>query len=795
VHRSGVLIVVMARYDSYWDSCMIASCLPRLGMALLFFLLLAAGTLTGGAGLFAEPARTPVRIAFDLVGKAPAEAFEVRGEARSFSEPDAPSIAFDGTSVSAAGFSLPPGRWVISVAAPGRWCEPLQLEVAGAAVVTTMRLFPAGQVAGRFPEPEPELPAPTQLQVFFRSSPSVAVSARVPQGREDCVIEGRDWRCPLPAGSLDLRFQASGAIPAYLWEVAVQPGGETSLRTIPLRAGSTVQGWVRTADGSEPTGRAEVRLSPRARGALGAAEQERLRSVQSLRTGINPRGFFQFETVPPGEYLLEVRQPPFAATSTTVQVVPNRVTEIVDPPLLLEFPKRLEVVVQPPMAPGGSPWELALRRLESAAGTSETIVEGLTAGVDGLWRHEGLEPGDYLFELGTSGSRWHTEEVALGGPETQVFVDLEVVEVQGEVQLGKEPLPALLTFGGRHGTERIRAQADGEGRFETFLPRAGAWRVRVESEIPMMDREIAAVTVERALDGSPTELVVRLPNTAVAGRVLDERGEAVPNALITARSLLTDGRRERVQIRAREGGRFLLEGLAEGPTELSAIGPDDQASELRVVELGEDRAAKDVVLTLRKQRRVAGFIGSESGPVPGARIKAVPVGVPVPGVSTVTSGVDGRFEISVPPATREVLLTVGPPGFGLRMLRLPLPPSGPLALRAEVAAGSLRLEADEPLQGEPGQAMVVVFHGNAHEGLAYLHSWAASTHRSAEPTPEVALIPALEPGDYRACWVELDEMLGLVAGSAPRGPCVGGTVVAGGELVLALGRRTKLGGS
>ncbi|MDX1999643.1 MAG: carboxypeptidase-like regulatory domain-containing protein [Thermoanaerobaculia bacterium] len=506
---------------------------------------------------------------------------------------------------------------------------------------------------------------------------------------------------------------------------------------------------------------------------------------------MNPRGFFQFDTVAPGEYVLEVSQPPFATTSTTVQVLPDRVTEVVDPPLLLEFPKRLEVVIQPPTTPDGSAWTLALRRLEASAGTSEAIVEGQAVSMEGHWHLDGLEPGRYLFELASSGSRWHTEEVELDGPETRVFVDLDVVEVKGEVLLGKEPLPAKLTFGGRYGTERIRAQADEEGRFETFLPRPGTWKVLVESEVPALDREVAAVPVERSSDGSPTELSLLLPNTVVAGRVVNEDGEAAATALVSARSLLKDGRRERVQVRVQKGGSFLLEGLAEGPTELSATGPGDQTSEVLTLELTEDRAAKDVVLTLKKQRRVGGFIVSNSGPVPGARIKAVPLGVAVSGVATVTSGADGGFELSVPPATREVFLTIGPPGFGLRMLRLTLPTSGPLALRADPAAGTLRLEAEEPLQGEPGQAMVVLFHGGAYEGLNYLLSWAAATSRLVDPVPEVAVIPALEPGDYRACWVKLDEMLGLAAGLPPRGPCVSGTLVPGGELVLGLGNRQQ----
>lgn len=676
---------------------------------------------------------------------------------------------------------LQPGRWTVQAEAPGFWGSPKAIELGTEAKDIDLDLWPAGTVEGGFLLPEGEKP-PAALTVFFRSAPGSATDAPDPADVL-CPVEEGSWRCTLPVGVLDLRFQADGFIPRYQWGIGVPRKGAVALGKLDLARGSAVLGWVVTADRSKVAAGTRVELRPRPGGAIADPGTAGRMQNLTLSAPVNERGFFQIDGAPPGAYVVEVKQPPFAPATATVRVVPGEVTEVANPPLLLDFPKTLEVHLDPPLDPWGEPWAVRLSLLDRITSVM-TSFGAESAGEGGTWSKPGLAKGNYLLRIGPrNGDTWKTEEVEIDDRLTPLYVDLQVVRVIGTVQLGETPLPATLTFGGRFGASRIKAQADEDGRFELHLPRTGEWPVHISSEAPPVTRELAAVVVEPAPGKDLAEVSLRLPDTLLRGRVEDEQGKAVTRAIVNVKS--TEQAEPLIQDWTDDKGEFELVGLPAGALRVGAE-EGERSSEQVSVQISEHDQPAPLVLVVRSQVRITGTLVSPAGAVPGARIKAAPVGVPYFGVRTVTSDAQGRFEVSVPPAAREMFLAVAAPGFAFRMLRMPVPKERHINVGVDQAAGTLVLETDVPhREAEPSTPAVYVFHQGALEGLPILSAWAAAS--GAIPDSAVkSVIPYLEPGDYRACWILPAERAGIDHGILPQGRCADGYLAANGDLTLKL---------
>lgn len=680
--------------------------------------------------------------------------------------------------------SLAPGRWVLAAEAAGFWGSEHPIEVTAEAAGVGLNLWPAGRVEGGFLLPDKES-APPQLMAFFRPAPGVVLSQAPPASKVVCPVEKGTWHCSLPAGSFDIRFQTEGFIPRYQWGVAVPKGKTLSLGRLDLRRGSAVQGWVVTADGSGVGDKARIELRPRMGGPVHKQEEARRLEALTFTAAVHPRGFFQLAGVPPGAYVLEARHERFAPAVTTVRVVAGEVTEIVNPPLTLDLPKTLEVYLTPPLDPWEKPWSLRLLRLDrSSTVLSSLALEPAESG--GVWKKAGLAPGQYLLKIGPhTGDTWQVDEVEVGPDLAPLHVDLDVVQVQGTVHLGKNPLAATLSFGGRWGAVRIQAQADEDGKFQVFLPRPGTWSLLISSLVPPVTRELPEVEVRPKPGKDIAEIAVHLPTTKLLGRVVDESGAAVAGAQVSVRRPGTSPE-PRIQQRADEDGRFELLGLPEGSLQVGADASDDRSSDLMTVEVAEDRETPPVTLTVRPQLRISGTVISSDGAVAGAKIKAAPAGLPYFGALTVTSDAQGNFEVSLPPRSREMFLAVGAPGFAFRLLRLPVPEDRRMAVGVAQAAGTLIVETEAPHDLLPlDSPRVFVFQGGAFEFISYLRAWAVASGLNQESQTR-SVIPFVEPGDYRACWVTPAEKPGLDFGIVPEGRCAQGFLPPNGELTLKL---------
>ena len=397
-------------------------------------------------------AQLEVSIGVKLRGT-PAEGLQpqaVRGVAKWFGKGAVEPVSFSLSSSQPATLKLPPGRWVLEAEAPGYWSEGYQLELAGNAALVSLDLWPAGTIEGGFTL-EDGAAAPQELVASFRPVPEISAAQAPPPSQVVCPVEKekQTWRCLVPAGTLDVRMQAPGFIPRYLWGARIEAAETLRPGRLDLRRGSAVLGWIVTADGTPLGTGAEVSLRPRGgQGVRGQGRQQRLEEL-GFKAAVNPRGFFQVDGIPPGAYVLEARQKRFATATTTVKVVPGEVTEIANPPLVLELPKVVEVYVDPATDPSGQPWTAKLQKLDRDSSTLTPAAEG-TVGLDGSWRYPGMPPGRYLLRIGLqSGETWWLDQIELTESPAPVQVRLDFVAVKGSVHLGKRPLPAKLWFGGR----------------------------------------------------------------------------------------------------------------------------------------------------------------------------------------------------------------------------------------------------------------------------------------------------------------------------------------------------------
>lgn len=162
--------------------------------------------------------------------------------------------------------------------------------------------------------------------------------------------------------------------------------------------------------------------------------------------------------------------------------------------------------------------------------------------------------------------------------------------------------------------------------------------------------------------------------------------------------------------------------------------------------------------------------------------------VPHDGTSVQTSDSQGRFQLTLPRATRQVRVAVGAPGFAFRMLSALLPTEGPLAFGLSQQSGTLILETSEELDwSDPDQPKPVVLHNGGMESLTYLGTWVFQ-HGARDSDPRRFTIPFMEPADYTACTVARSALAAFELGILPAEGCAKGHLPENGELRLTLGK-------
>lgn len=680
--------------------------------------------------------------------------------------------------------NLVPGFvWRLSVSGGGAWAPPAVVLLEEPGGEETLPVWPVGRVRGRLATDTPGAAAadglPAALRVHFESVPGAVArsqderapredSPEVPRTVVDCPVEeGGAFSCSLPAGLLDLRLAAGGFVPVYRWGVAVPPAGEVDLGAVPLERGASLAGWVVVEDDELDPEEARVTVAPQAAGVEHRPREQERRARMARETEVDERGFFQLAGLRPGAYVVTAKQPGLAVARRGPVELEEAEETLLRAPLVLTPPLTLEVWIEPALDPAGEPWAVEVSRFREPTTPADDLRERATAAPDGTYELGGLSAGRYAVGIfGPDGSQLAREEVELDRSTGPVRIALDLIALEGLLLLGDQPLEGRVTFSGGPSAAEVVMDADEEGAFGGLLPGEGGWRIDVTADEPRVRRRLWR---EIEAEDGRAEVEVRLPDTLVAGRVVDVEGRRVSGAAVKVVGL------DEVAIpfwgHSADDGTFAIHGLAEGLVYVDATATGGRTSEKRVVDLAEDRSAEDLELVVRERETVRGRVLSPAGPVVGAEVMATarrggaeqPFAFSSPGMTDA----EGRFELQVPAGTDGVDLVVLPPGFALAVRRVEPLPEEPIRVRVEPHGGTLAVAgfAPEGLSGKPppGSLPVVLFEG-VPLGAGPLGDWIRVVGEGSPwwKGPRL-VVPRMPPGNYAVCRPDMVEVIRALA--------------------------------
>jgi hypothetical protein len=690
--------------------------------------------------------------------------------------------------------ALPPGAWHVVTSSRGFWSEGVTaLVTPNATTEIRIRVWPTRTIQANLVHAGSVAPPSLTMAPHFRGSPQEAEEHRVPVGVARCKVGGAEASCEVPASRLDIRLLAPGLMPEYYWDVVLTPRATVALGRFRLEAGGSVIGFARDA-GGRPARAARVELhtqagsaiqSPPRSGSQPSGALEARRERHPLETTTNARGFFQIRRVVPGEYRLIAMDTADAAAETSLDVAENRETALPDF-LSLESPIALDVTVEPPVHPRGSAWTIVLTRL-----VPFEAVRTQTVSDSGSARLERVGRGRYILEVSSEGEKWFSEGLEVDAVPGPVTINIPVVTLQGRLRLAGKPIKATVSFGGRSAAQLIAFETDERGEFEGYLPQRDQWSVWVFSAAtqPPVDRMLRAVEVE-ADESGLARVEIDLEDARLTGQVVDDQGRGSrafvdlvpaggPRDSSTTNYLSTDPE-----------GRFDVRGLAPGAYIVTARAENGKASEPSSLMLSNDGAEVTLVVGDLVEVRARVFSRRTGHPLPGAKALAWPADQLGAKSRTYVTDPEGRFSVRVPKGTRNIILLHWADGYACHLAREPLP-DGELMLEAEPVGGTLLVSLPERLRGPFGATdgdteAVLVRHGAA---------WVVDRLRSVlrqrgaappEASSAVAL-PDMAPGDYAVCEVNRSALVQNVVIPFDATRCDRGSLLAGGELQLALG--------
>jgi hypothetical protein len=658
--------------------------------------------------------------------------------------------------------------WIVTALAAGYWSAPQAPTADG-----ILDLWPSGTIRGEAFLREKGAPAVGEVLLRFRTSPAEGSKSVSLQGSLTCPVKEGRWSCEVPAARLDFSVRVRGHVSQHRWGQVVPRGSTLSAGRMEFIPGASLIGWVETRDRAVSPAMCQLSLRPLA--VVPSSKQEAAaQHWVTLSTTPNERGFFQFEAVPPGKYVVFAAAPGLSPVQDTVIIVEGAEAALKGH-LILSKAETLEVFLSPPQDPSGRSWHVLLYAQRA---DHFDIAADSDAGLDGSWRMPGLTSGEsFRVNVKTSdGELWYadSESFTLQSPPQRRLVELGVERVQGLVTLGKQPLAATLTFGAWHGLESTVVKSNETGRFEANLPRLGDWKVLVDSHSPPV-RRVVEVNVARSTSDSGNNVEIRLPSDALEGEILDKEGNKVPKVLLTAaRRLSTEVIQKDV-----DGGTFRLEGLADGDYEVRAEAARMNSEEYVVTVSEHEVDPGFLQIILRPQRAVRGRITSPSGSgaIGGAVQRLSPGAVPGMLGAPTSADADGRFSAYVSEALQEVCLAVFAPGFATRVVRLPVQDE---EQQIPVVQDGGTLIINQP--ADPNAFLIrrpvlyksgcVLFPGLLRE------KWNRGKDRT------LITGAGVEGGDYSVCMLSFAEMNGYAGGKPGFPSCVHGTLQPFGTLTL-----------
>jgi hypothetical protein len=586
------------------------------------------------------------------------------------------------------------------------------LTVTGGTV--ELPLWPAAELRGRVELPRGEQTMPRELtaSIELRHQP---VTVMCP------VDEKGEWRCRLPELPLDVRLEAAGYAPHYVWDTTLARKHATTVPPLKLARGASVAGWITSEVKRADLTKATVRLSPVTHGV--PTDELRLASISAKA---NARGFFQFTGVPTGTWRLWAEAPAHSRTQGVEVSVDGRREAMAKTTLRLGRLADVEIAVSPALDSAGRPWQLRLLRYDAESRYQIPVATGVVSD-DGHWSQSGVESGVYEVQVGDGSGATHDSRTVDVLPDmAEVFITIGSIPVKGRVHIGDRGVAAHLKFTSGDG-KRLMTNSNDEGEFTLVLPSEGKWKL--EPKLAGNNQSFEELEIEVARD---KELDVALPSGQISGRVVDESNNPVKAGVIIMR------RGAPIADILAEDGTFELIGIKPGPVTIEARAKRAQATPLPV-EIDEDTEA--VTLVVRRATTYEAWLTTASGhPIAGAAIMYRGPFTTVPGQPT--SSPSGRFSINAEPGTTSVTMSIVAPGFPGKLFELPLgDPSDRINIVMNEAGGKLIVRsANQMIRSRGAQAPLRWLLPAPYLG-AGPPSWLT----------EEGIVVHLEPGEYTLC--------------------------------------------
>lgn len=682
---------------------------------------------------------------------------------------------------------LTPGSWRLNLQAEGCWSSsPVAVVVPEGNAGVSLSVWPLVPVKGRL---GPARGDPAFEEVELEFAPSFKDPGSVgPEGRTTCPVGSNSaFLCRLPAAKLDLRIAVRGFAPHYAWNTdlsGLDRSESKDLGRIQLVEGASLSGWLVSEASTSPSPEdVQVTVAPLGLGGPTTPGEDRLTRAMTSAARVQDNGFFQFQDLDPGEYLLRVTSERYAEATVEVLVVENSASEPRHP-ILLRPPMKAEFVIDPPLDYSQRNWRLELSRVDRYRSHAAEVAEGEVSAT-GWWEHAPVNPTLHFVKVSDShGQQVLGKRIDLAVTPMPVVLEIGIVPIEGRATLGDEPLQATIWFGGKHGAEQVEVTSSEDGLFQGVLPRSGFWRVQLEAEEPRVKRVLVDVEVPEWSGSEPAEVNLRVENTKISGRVLEEDGSPPkrPTIVYVVRGTWDRHVSERIE----PAGDFEILGLEEGIHQVYAMSADSR-SETLAVDLQEDEDRR-VTLTLQKQQKVTGRVITDSGePIPGAFVVVQPSDQPFVPTRRYTTDGEGRFEADVAASVRSVNVTAGAPGRTLGVFRSSLGRPPDLLIELPAEGGALEVRLDEGDVQKFRDRTLVVFRDGVPFAPGDIQGW-ATIHKDpvGEATTNELRVEALVPGSYEACLVPVAEYPRWLLGYRERGSCRSGHIGYLGELEVNL---------
>ncbi len=651
-----------------------------------------------------------------------------------------------------------------------------------------LTLWPAAALHGEIQTAQGEQ-LPHILEVRLNAAAGASTSSQVPNARSTspshaelpCQIENAMWSCIGPAGVFDVQLEASGYAPRYEWGMSLKAEENLDFGRTVLRRTTSVFGRAVRKDGSNPPGPCRAILRPDVERHGPQPDPERAPGDEpSFSVPLNQRGYFQVVGVLPGRHALTIACQ--EASGFRELVVQADGETRIDPPLQLEE-LTLDIAVTPKLDPEGRPWELTV---DTTAPRYTRIANKVTTSDDGRWVRRGLRAGNYHVKVTSSdGTLWLQRYFDLGERSGPLALHLASVNVAGRVRLSMQPVRARLFFVNNAGGQSATLISGDDGRFQGVLPvtpdihQNSSWTVDAHVSQPPVSQHLLNVNVP--ISSAKAWLDLELPRIAVRGNVVSADGQAQRGAQVT----FENSNGIRTTTSTDNAGNFELPDLPPEKYTAVAASPEgvSDPTPFEVTQVSE----RELKFVLNPAMRIPFSVVSRQGPVPNATVQVwIAPGVPQAFAHT---DQDGHFKINLPPGTTEVGLTVGAPGFALKLTRLKVssdtdetPDANTITL--DDTGAKLVLNFQPPGQTQASSGVLYLVHNGGIQEARTIPGWGSDQAGASGDGP--ATIDAIEPGKYALCSLEdPSQIAALWSGQPPSDRCSAGSVEEDETLTLS----------